>query len=47
MNNGKIEGSWTDGAGSKNRRKTGGGNDRKGEEGRKEGTNERTKGYKM
>ena len=43
MNNGKIEGSWTDRAGSKNRRKTGGGNDRKGEEGRKEGRNEGTK----
>ena len=40
MNNGEIEGSWTDRAGSKNRMKTGQGNDRKGEEGRKEGRNE-------
>ena len=47
MNKGKIEGSWTDRAGSKNRRKTGGGNDRKGEEGRKEGKKERRKVDKM
>ena len=47
MNKGKIEGSWTDRARSKNGRKTGGGNDRKGEEGRKEGRNEGTMLDKM